>query len=183
VSLDVGPLSQTVVGARSYYVKWAGATHFELHRWDDDAIYLVEDHSLAPNPPYAFSPGVWMNRYMAVGDRIVASRNHALHYDANCMLGILQDFPYTTILERRMTMDFAGDVGNQDTIVLRYEYQDDSTPSHMLFERFYYSAEWGWVRWEAYDAQGTLRQLSEFNTKAGAPTSPGTACVETNPPR
>src|ERR1043165_7821800 len=61
--------SQVVSGNTSYYVKWSGEA-FEVHTWDDNFIYLAEDHSWKPSVSYTFSPGIWMKRYMRVGERI-----------------------------------------------------------------------------------------------------------------
>jgi Bacterial Ig domain/Ig-like domain from next to BRCA1 gene len=174
------PQSQMVVGQRSFYVKWASDT-FEIHRWDGSYIYLQEDHGGAPNSTYSFSPGIWMKRSMRVGETIDMRGNRIQSYDSLCKPTTSAPFPYEMTLEAHIpNLDIGGDLGIQDVIVLKYDYF--GCPRN--YEKFYYSREWGWIKWELYKGS-TLLQTSTFNRIGGRPASPGVGCTisaDTSPP-
>jgi hypothetical protein len=163
--------NQVVTGNTSYYVKWA-TNAYEVHTWDDTYIYLAEDHSWKYDQGYAFRPGLWMKRNMQVGESLVQSGNMSYYFsNEECKLTSTTALPYTMTLENHIkAYNVGGDLGKQEVIVLKYDYSAASVnPGN--FERFYYSKEWGWVKWELYNG-GALIQTSLFNKINGHPDQP-----------
>ncbi len=161
------PLSQTIDGKSAYYVKWA-AENYEYYTWDDKFIYLREDHSGAPVQPYTFTPGIWMGRYMEVGDSLnyLSGENTIQFFDKDCQPVSTNSGPYhySMTLQSHITdFDAGGDLGIQDIIVLVYDYRPAGAQN---YEKFYYSKEWGWIKWENVDGTGTVVQTSVFNKHA-----------------
>jgi|GEM_PF-2792351 len=162
--------NQVVTGNTSYYVKWA-ADAYEVHTWDDQYIYLNEDHSWKYNQGYAFRPGIWMKREMKVGEPLSQPDNTAYYFSSDtCAAAATTALPYTMTLEKHVkNYDLGGDLGRQDVIVLKYDYSTSVNPGN--FERFYYSKEWGWVKWELYSG-AKLEQTSLFNKISNNPIQP-----------
>lgn len=149
------PFSQTIEDQKSYYVKWADNS-YEMHTWDNEYIYLKEDHSSEAygngGNSYIFSPGVWMKRQMKVGEKIDGRSNMIQWYKGACekLSPTTEPFPYEITLERKESQfDLGGDLGKQEVIVLKYDWTPGNDSG--AFERFYYSKEWGWVKWESYN--------------------------------
>jgi len=162
--------NQVVAGNISYYVKWDPGA-YEIHTWDDQYIYLREDHSWQYDKGYAFRSGRWMKRNMNIGEVITESDNlgYYFNYDT-CTLTEVHSAPYTMTLEKRIAKyNLGGDLGKQDVIVLKYDYSTQNSQGN--FERFYYSKEWGWVKWELYNGN-KLIQTSTFNKISDQPTLP-----------
>jgi hypothetical protein len=162
--------SQKVKGNVSWYVKWS-ADAYEVHTWDDQYIYLAEDHGWQYFQGYAFAPGKWMKRQMKIGESIVESGNKAYYFSIPSCDPIRADnLPYIMTLESHLPeYDLGGALGRQDVIVLKYDYSNQATQGN--FERFYYSKEWGWVKWELY-TKGNLVQISVFNQPHSQPLMP-----------
>lgn len=155
-------LSQTMERNKSYYTKWASDV-FEIHTWDEDFIYLKEDHSGQPVGFYSFTPGKWLARQMKVGDKLSVLENTIQRYDPVCQPLTSSSFPIEMTLENHLSdYDLGGDLGKQDVIIVKYDSSVGLQTG--VFERYYYSKEWGWVRWEEYDkASGNLRNRRTFN--------------------
>lgn len=176
-SLDgTHPLSSKVSGNKLYYLKW-DSTAFEIYKWDDNYIYLLEDYGA--NPHYTFSPGYWLKRQMQIGDTINSANNYITNYSSSCNILSFYAFPYTITLEEHdSAMDFGGDIGKQDTIVLKYSY--NSAVGASIYEKSYYTKEWGWVKWEQYNDNNQVIATSLFNKISNKPILPGASCIETN---
>jgi Ig-like domain from next to BRCA1 gene len=186
------PLSQTIEGNASYYVKWH-PNAYEYYAWDDDSIYLREDRSWTDaadgnrQKPQAFAPGLWMKRRMRVGEEIDMGANQIhLVYRADCRPGRALRLGYKTVLEARIPrFDAGGELGLQDVIVLRYDYSlRTGIPDRQrvnAYEKFYYSREWGWIQWEYYqddDLQKnppTLKKRFRCNRRAPHKLAPNLA--------
>ncbi|GEM_PF-3409948 len=166
------PLSQVIDGQKTYFMKWkkdqdpAGfSSVFEVYTWDENFIYLKEDHSGAPVNYYTFTPGTWMKRHMTIGEKVTVNNNTIAWYNPTCQTvpPPNQPFPIELTLER-LDPEFAagGDLGKQEVIVLKYD-SSIGNPNG-IYERFYYSREWGWILWEEYDkATNNKRNTSTFN--------------------
>ena len=158
------PLSQTIIGSRSYYVKWGGDA-FEVHRIDEAAglIYLEEDHGTGAGV-YSLRPGAWLKIHMQIGETIAnyGAAHTIRYYHADCTVAKENAFYYETTLEKRIPdLDLGGDLGKQDVIVVGYGLPGTG------WERDYYSREWGWVMWEEYAGdKKTLKNRSVFNKVA-----------------
>jgi hypothetical protein len=167
------PLSQTVDGNAVYYVKWSDK-NYEYYTWDNAYIYLKEDHSSAPNLPYTFTPGKWMKRFMRVGESITAiqGENKIQFFDSACNPIHTNSGPYKYImtLEKHIPdFDTGGDLGIQDVIVLTYDYRPAGATN---YEKYYYSKEWGWIKWENVDPAGHVLQTSNFNNMTSKVIAP-----------
>lgn len=173
------PFSQTVIGRDVYYVRWA-ADSYENYYYDDEYIYLKEDHNYAAEPvSHTFSNGRWMRRQMRVGESITVNSNYIQRFSigsGGCTPTTQGIFPYTnTLLRHDPNHDFGGTIGVQDAIVLQYDYRYGSGVD---YERMYYARGWGLLKWEWY-RNDTLIQTSLFSEPAGVPpTRPdlSTAC-------
>ncbi len=164
-------LSHTLSGQDYYTVKWSSES-FELHSWDDEYIYLREDHSGSPVDFYSFTSGLWMKRRMRVGETLVSSANRIQWYDRSCRPVRSTRYSFQTTLEaHRRDFEAGGDLGRQDAIVLRY-----ADPGGAGYEKFYYSRQWGWIVWEQYGGDGTREREARFNRRGPAPVAPGRAC-------
>jgi hypothetical protein len=107
---------------------------------------------------------------MKVGETIPTGTNVISFYDTACAVTSSTVYPISVTLEsHHPSMDLGGDIGVQDVIVLRYDYPGP------LYERFYYSATWGWVKWEWYDGNGSVIGSAVFNLFA-ARIPPGPGC-------
>ena len=174
------PLSQTVVGQTAYYTKWA-ADAYEVYSWDNNYIYLKEDHSGSPNPgSYTYSVGKWMKRSMQVGEQIDVSDNRVQNFSGTtCAPSTAAALPYKMTLEQHIpNYDMGGSLGKQDVIVLKYDYASDVSTD---YEKSYYSKEWGFVKWELYK-NGQVAQTSTFNQiSSTASTAPNlqVSCLNT----
>jgi hypothetical protein len=168
------PLSLTVDGSRSYYVKWHPSA-YELFRWDDEDIYLSEDHTWATVDgrlePYAMRPGVWMKRHMRVGEVVDMGANlRRLLQARDCGPARWTSLGYKMVLEKHDPhFDVGGELGIQDVIVLRYDYSRwTGLPERRgvnAFERFYYSREWGWIQWDYYEDADLHRRWPRLHSR------------------
>jgi len=176
------PLSQTVNGQTVYNVKWA-IDSYETYTYDDNYIYLKEDHSGSPNPgSYTFSDGKWMKRAMQVGDQINLSGNIIQNFTVNsnsCAQSTSGAFPYAVTLQQHIpNYNLEGTLGTQDVIVLQYDYRNGTGTD---YEKSYYAKGWGMVKWELYRNNKVI-QTSIFNqVSTSAPTAPSlqVACINT----
>ena len=175
------PLSQKVVGQLVYYVKWDNKT-YEILTWDDAYIYLKEDHSGAPVNYYSFSPGKWMRRQMAIGDTITVSDNKQTEYNPTCVQVNQRPFPIEMTLEAQIPdYDVGGELSKQQVIVLKYDSAVGLTTG--VYEKYYYSNEWGWINWEEYSkATNALTNHSTFNKVTSTPIQPDKTVSCTTPP-
>jgi hypothetical protein len=161
-------LSQTVEGNTSYSVKWH-PNAYELHSWDDEYIYLKEDHTFTDAAqdnraePYGMKPGVWMKRRMKVGEVLdMGTNRRRILFGDDCQPGPWTPLSYKVSLEGHFPhFDAGGDLGMQDVIVLRYDYSRwTGLPDRQGFngyEKFYYSKEWGWFQWEYFQDDNLAR--------------------------
>lgn len=167
-------LNQTISGQTTYFVKW-DASSYETYSWDNNYIYLKEDHSGAPNPgSYIFSDGRWLKRSMQVGETIQATNNShqtfTVNTNSSCTPTDSAPFPYSMILERRVpNYNMGGTLGVQDVIVVKYDYRYGAFTD---YEKMYYAKGWGLVKWELY-RNDQLIQTSTFNQISNtAPIAP-----------
>lgn len=174
------PLSQKVEGQKSYYTKWDSKV-FEIHTWDDNFIYLKEDHSGAPVNFNSFNPGKWLKRQMNIGDKITVSDNIIQWYGPTCAPLTNGPFPIELTMESRvLDYDLGGALNRQDVIVVKYDPSVGLTTG--VYEKYYYSKEWGWVRWEEYDkSTNILRNRRTFNKIMDNPIQPDKTVACTNP--
>lgn len=159
-------LNQVVDGELSLYMKgWPD--RFELHTMGD-YIRLKEDHSGAPNPPYAFSDGRWMPREWKPGDTLTirAEENTIQFYTEDCQPTHAAPFAYTMRFVALLPdVNLGGVLGvRSKVLVLEYKYYTDR-------EIFLYDSEMGWVAWQLY-RHDQLTQEVRFNWPASAPTNP-----------
>lgn len=173
------PFSQTIDGNASHYVKWDDKT-FEVHTWDENYIYLHEDHSGAPVNFYGLKPGIWLKRYMQIGEKITQQSNKIEWFDLSCKKASEQTFPIEITLEQKINgFDLGGDLGKQDVIVVKYD--SSLLDPNGIFERFYYSKEWGWVLWEEYSKKDASKPKNKsiFNKITSNPIKPNkaVACI------
>ena len=174
-------LSQTVTGQTIYNVKWSNDS-YETYSYDNNYIYLKEDHSGSPNPgSYTFSNGKWMKLNMQVGEQIDASDNHIQNFTVSsnsCTPATTGSFPYTmTLLQHLPSYDLGGSLGVQDVIVLQYDYRAGGGTN---YEKSYYAKGWGLVKWELYNSNNQVTQTSIFNQPATvSATAPNvqSACI------
>lgn len=172
------------VGANFWYdaKTWVGA--YEYRTWDNNYIYLKQDTSIGPgNIPanvsnaksYRFEPGVWAKRFMNVGESVEMPANQLTWYDGNCQSINSWTHPYTMTLENHIgNYNAGGDLGVQDVIVLRYQYGTS-------YEKFFYSHEWGWIRWEEY-VNNAFTRSADFNNITTNLLEPNPVCGAPNPP-
>lgn len=153
--------TQYVSGNVSFYVK--NTNIYEYHTWDDNYIYLKQDNSVGDFPigggianSYRLYPGIWMKRKMQVGEKIDVPTQVDWYNKFCSVIKHWDNWGYYVYLENYIgNYPAGGDLGNQEVIVLRYDYGSG-------FEKFYYSKEWGWIRWEEWDAE-TNKVKRELN--------------------
>ncbi len=175
------PMNQTLAGNTAYYVKWASDS-YEIYTYDNNYIYLSEDHSGSPVPgSYTFSNGKWLKISMKVGEQINAQDNMIQNYivnSASCVPSTKASFPYTTtLLEHIPKYDAGGQLGIQDVIVVLYDYRTSGVSD---YEKSYYAKGLGWIKWELY-RNNTLIQTSSFNQFSNAtplPPALGNSCFD-----
>lgn len=138
--------SSNLINGWMYYIKFGNPDTNEHYTWDANYIYLRQDGY--PNP-YTFNKGRWLkNGTICKGDSISSPNNKITTYDSNCNLSPPgqqpQPFPITVTYVDHWPTYFLGSRGYVDVILVDYQYG----PSK--FERFFYSKEYGWVRWELW---------------------------------
>ncbi|HEX3779598.1 MAG TPA: DUF4214 domain-containing protein [Pseudonocardiaceae bacterium] len=176
-------MSQYSTGNNIYLVKW-DSDAYEHYTYDNNYIYLTEDHSggEAPDGSYTYSDARWMARQMAVGQSIDVSANMAQFYDvgdSSCTPSHGGFQPYTmTLVAHDPDYQTGGTLGTQDVIVLQYDYRDGTGDQ---YERNYYAKGWGLVKWEWYQNDQVIATSTFQNTTTTPPTVPDTAnsCVGT----
>ena len=172
---------------KAYFTKW-DPSGTEIYTWDNNNIYLVEDHSASPpnTAAPAFPPSnVWMKRQMTLGVGQISPATGLLQqYIANpygCTPSTTLPWSATLAIEGHVpAFNAGGDLGVQDVIIFRNDWGS-------AFERTYWSHQWGWIRWESYVAGDLVpRQVANFNIDGNKQTPPvtgfppGPTCTETH---
>lgn len=132
---------------RSFYLKVATPRNGELHRWDDNFVYLVEDGQ-AGLKSYSFSNGRWIPRRGKAGDRIESPNNLITWFDSSCNAQPPRAWPIAITIDSIGPYDFGGALGVQDTLWLTYWWPTKTMDRLDPAERFAYTWEWGWVAWQ-----------------------------------
>lgn len=174
-------LSQTVRGNVVYNVLW-DANSYEVFTYDDNYIYLPEDHSAGQKAggSYTWSDGRWMARQMNVGSKITIADNTITYYDVHadsCTEASHNAYPYImTLLSHIPDYDLGGTVGKQDVVVLQYDYR--STPDGTDYEKVYYAKGLGMVKWELYRNDKVIQTsiFNQYSDKAPTPPNLREAC-------
>lgn len=181
---DGGRHSQRTIGNSVFRIKWGDPQSHEYFTWDDQYIYLRYDntwgedsaHAGATSYEFAEVPGMggrWMKRKMRVGEVInVDSANAQIWHTPDCAVHSRHHLKYTNTLEAHNPQyNAGGDLGIQDVIILRYQWGPTS------YERFFFSKEWGWIRWEFYQ-DGQLKNVAVMNKISPCPPiNPQPKCV------
>jgi hypothetical protein len=152
------------------------ADSFERYTYDDQYIYLREDHSDA-NRGYTFTEGRWLKRSMVIGESVVAGTNRAQHFDVRgggCAPTEQGIFPYTnTLVSRHQRYHLGSGLGIQDVIVMQYDYRVGGQGE---YERMYYAKGLGLVKWELY-RDAALLHSSTFTGFSTTPLTPPRVAV------
>jgi hypothetical protein len=162
---------------RAWWVTRPGS-NWQTYRWDGAAVYFVADRDIhmvdgnrEPMDSYGFSEGIWLPRRVPngyargrnVGNRLTWYRPGCEARDAGV------PWAYEWEVTGPVSIDHGGDVGVDDTVLVRYIW----APGQI--EEFAYSWRWGWVRW-AYIADGREPVVHRFVTKASEPAIHGGGC-------
>jgi peptidoglycan hydrolase-like protein with peptidoglycan-binding domain len=179
-SASSGPVSQTVKGQMIYLVKWAN-TFYVTYSYDNNYIYLKEDHSDSPDPPYTFSDGKWLALNMQIGQQINVSDNQIQYYNAtSCAPTTSGALPYVnTLLQEIPNDNLGGNLGVQDVIVLKYDYS--AAAGRNVYEEEYYAKGWGLVEWQLWENDQIAQSVAFNQISSQAPTAPDLA-VNCSPP-
>jgi len=151
--------SSNLTNGWMYYIKFGDPNNYEHYTWDANYIYLRQD---GWPTPYTLSQVKWLkNGTICKGDILSSSTNQITDYDSSC--NITQDahsYPVTVqYVDHWPVYNLGGTRGNVDVILVDYHYPDNK------FERFFYSKQYGWVRWELWNSDTQqLVQVSTFNT-------------------
>ncbi len=108
---------------------------------------------------------------MPIGDTITVSDNQITEYNQSCTQTNQRAFPIEMTLESHIIdFDAGGDLGKQNVIVLKY----DSSVGLLtgVYEKFYYSLEWGWIKWEEYSKATNTRTNQSIFNKITTPIAP-----------
>lgn len=157
-------VTQIVSGNDIFNVKNNGSV-YEYYTYDATAIYLKQDTSVGSYPveggtaaSYTLSPGTWLKRTMSVGESFFSPAT-LTWVDKSCR--VISSHPtwgFTITLLENKNMNLGGALGNQNVIVVKYDY---SGPN---YEKFYYAKGWGWVKWEEVNPQtGQVGHSAIFN--------------------
>lgn len=129
----------TRIATNNYYydVKSINGESYEYRPYDANYLYLRRDRSvngswLAPTYPelkdavsYTVGAGIWLKRQMQIGESI-KTNNEVKWYRQDCsLITTWQNWPYTMTLENETTMDFGGDIGKQDVIIVKFDYSNN----------------------------------------------------------
>lgn len=144
---------QVKSGNDFYLEKWNNPSQIVHYRYDNDKIYLITDSTGAH--PYKFTPGIWANRFMKIGESIDMSSNSMQTLTNECHQTQAKiGWPYRTIFEARYpTYDLGGDLGIKDVIVIKYDWGSGFNNT----EREYYAKDYGIVKWE-HTENGMVKQ-------------------------
>ncbi len=142
-----------VSGNNMYLEKWNNPEQIVHYRYDNDYIYLVTDNTGAY--PYKFNPGIWLKRYMSIGDTIDMRGNTMQELTSDCRISQnSRSWPYKTkLVARYPNLDMGDNIGVQDVILVEYYWG----PNFNNTEREYYAKGYGIVKWEHLE-NGVLRQ-------------------------
>lgn len=184
-------LSQKTMGNAVVRVKWRTPTAHEYYTWDSNYIYLRYDSTWGFDPVYhpnansyeftqvAGKGARWMARQMTVGVPMTVTTSSKWYQD-NCSLDGTHSASYTnTLVAYHAAYNLGGHLGTDEVIVLKYDW--DPSPADN-FEHFYFSKQWGWVRWEHW-ANGTMQNSANWNRiSSQTAVAPQAKCVAFPPP-
>jgi hypothetical protein len=162
--------------------KFGDCFHHEALRYDEEWIYLDEDHSLlAEQPWFVYTLGRWARRRWSPGDTFDVSHFSAWYQDGSCRRNIEgHEILYRIRFEELwLDYDFGGDLGVRDAVVLTYspdrpEYASGHPPRYETPEWNVYARGAGRVYW-GYDRP---TQGSRFNNRR-APLASSPAQAQT----
>lgn len=158
------PLAQTVSGnsiALDKFEREFQRSEYFIRK--NDGFYLVLDMA---NPPYRFSNGLWFPNEARVGEKIYVEnkltwvntrQEQPFNYIRTPVEYIIENYD---LGDELVTNSFNPEKAKR-VIVSKYEYLDGK--GNIVFERHYYSGEWGLVKWEQYDAKKELVHMTKFN--------------------
>lgn len=161
-----------------FFVKFDDPRTFEAYSWDDEWIYLHEDHSL-PFSSYTHENARWAKRFMKIGETIENYDNYLIEYNDQCQVVRYFWFPFKNTLDRYLpNVDLGKDLGRRDVIVLM------STPEpwavHQDFELHYLAKDAGPVMWQEWQ-YWKLKYETSFTQFGGLDIKP--ARMPCTPPR
>ncbi len=151
--------SSNLTNGWMYYIKFGDPFNYEHYTWDANYIYLRQD---GYPTPYTLSSVKWLkNGTICKGDLLNSSANQITDYDSNCNVTMAaHSYPVTVqYVDHWPVYPLGGTRGNVDVILVDYHYPGTN------FERFFYSKQYGWVRWELWNGvTQQLLQVSTFNS-------------------
>lgn len=177
-------LSQSTVGNAVIRVKWRQPQLHEYYTWDSQYIYLrydstwdgPEDFTSYEFTVDAGKGGKWMRRYWNVNGTpiTVASSNGARWYRDDCTSRVASVNYTNTLVARYPNYYIGGDLGTDDVIVLKYDWDASSTNN---YEKFFFSKRWGWIRWEHWNSSSTTVPVdsatwNRISTRTAVPPQP-----------
>jgi hypothetical protein len=148
--------SSNLTNGWMYYIKFGDPYSYEHYTWDSSYIYLRQD---GWPTPYTFSQAEWLkNGTICKGDLLNSPTNQITTYNSSCSVTqAAHSFPITVqYVDHWPIYPLGGTRGNVDVILVDYHYGGN------FFERFFYSRQYGWVRWELWNS--VTQQLAQVST-------------------
>ncbi len=175
------PLSQVIAGNNLFYIKYGNPEVVDAYTWDERFVYLKEGRQRFSNEdirilPFSLSPGIWMERRMLIGETI-GTNSEIQWFDGECKPFRSEKIHFEIVLEKRDRFFDAGSLGKQDVIVLKVDKYKENYDTVYATERFYYSKEWGLIRWELYDKN--TQKVFDFNEISKSLIYPQKLCSPT----
>ena len=165
--------SSNLTNGWMYAIKFGNPLIWEYYTWDANWIYLRQDGY--PNT-YTFSNAKWLpNGTICKGWSVSSTTNQITSYDTSCNItNPAHSFPITMqYVDRWPTYNLGGTRGIVDVILIDYHYGGSQ------FERFFYSKEYGWVRWELWNYSTLMMDsYAVFNNNDSV-----TMATTTSPPK
>ena len=176
--MGTSPLSQVVAGNNLFLVKYNNPETVDFYTWNEKFVYFKEGRQRFSNEdiiilPFSLSPGIWMQRRMTVGEKM-SINNEIQWFDNKCKPIKSEKVRYDIVLEKHDRFFDAGSLGIQDVIILKIEKSKENNVIYTT-EKFYYSKEWGLIRWEMHNKDQPM-QVFNFNEISNSLIYPEKIC-------
>lgn len=113
---------------------------------------------------------------MTVGEKILVNDNEIIMYKDDCTVCDRKPNHYVITLESHQPqLDLGGQLGKQDTIVLKYTYGTD--PNGKNYEKFFLAKGWGHVRWQQFENDVLKYDIILNKISGNNPVFPSGGCA------
>ncbi len=156
------------------WLKLRTGNNYERFTYDAGNIYWREDHGYnGQYISYTWTNVRWLPRNLAMAGYIENTENRIhWHNTSTCEVGVDNHYPVYVTFHGYESLNQGGDTGTMD--VIHVSFQVSASP---YTEHYWYSWQWGWVRWEyRHSGETAPRAVSAFIHRGTGPAIPEEPC-------